>query len=428
MVGMFRGRFGGGVESAFDKPLVKRASFKGVVEEDEWSQEDEKLPINPPRYIKMGVELDPHTGEEIGDFYLPFDNREQEPACIVIGGAGSGKSTCITRVFSELAFDYGRSVLVLDSKNQYKFADQPNDNPKHLEILATQGESPRGIPKISCFVPQYIIEEEGEQFCMDNYSYTSSFKLKIGECKGEGLLLLGGKDTEGKTYVNLLISCMALVKRRDGVVSLDALVEEIEAKALEKKGYNKSADALIAMLDSLVDTSVIGDKGTSVTDMMHEPKPARKSGELFVFNVAGAGPDDPRTKGMLVCILNGMSQTLKTQLNVQPVLVLEEASTYFGKDSSTQLKRAFNNLHYVVGRSLGIFRIYVYQRATQIPNKLLEDEGISIVIECVKNFTLRSGEQMVGSGIAKVHIKNTVFMPSNYFLVKVTPPKCKLIS
>lgn len=420
--GIKMGRIGG----PFNKRLVKRPSFLPDVVD---IQESNKLVIDPPRSIKLGIIINHMTGEEMGDFYLPFDTREHETGVIIIGATGSGKSVALGRIHSELAFQYSRSQTIFDFKNQYRLAYKPNDNPKHVEILKANGERPRGVNAVRCFLPVHIIDRWGEEFCKLNYGYSDTWRMSINDCDAAGLLMLGQKETEGRGYVNILDAAMTVVRRRDGKITIDSLTDELEAMKEELPGSKKSVDALTSMMATLVKTRVLADKGNNILELMHPPKKPGLGGEFFVFNLAGAGPDDIQTKGMLVNLLNGICHTLKTRLDVQPVLGLEEASVFFGRDSiNPYLKGALNQLHYVVGRTEGILRIYVFQKKEQVPIGLLDDKGVSIVIETMNNFTLGNGESIFGAGYAKIYMRNLTFMPSDVSLVRILPPKCQILS
>lgn len=424
MVKLFNASMGN-VKSPFSGRLVKRPSFK---QDMAGVRDDNRIIVDPPRFIKLGIALDPMTGVPIGPFYLPFDEREHEPAVLVIGGSGSGKSVCMGRIHSELAFQYSRSQTIFDFKNQYRLSHLPNDDPKHIEILKNNGESPKGIRKVTCFLPIHIIDRWGEDFCRANYNYSDTWRMSINDCDASGLLMLGQKETEGRSYVNLLDAIMAVIRRRDGKITIDSLLAELEATKDEQPGSKKSADAIGSMIDALVKTRVLADKGNDIMELMHPPRKPGLGGDFFVFNLSGAGPDDIQTKGMLVNLINGICHKLKTNLHVQPVIGIEEASTFFNKSSSPYLINALSQLHFVVGRTEGIFRIYVYQKKEQIPLGLLEDKGIPIVIETLNNFTLGNGQQLFGTGYAKVYMRNMGFMPSDASLIRVLPPKCKIIS
>ncbi len=415
----------GNFQAPFRQRLVKRPAF---VQDNSQIRDNNRLVVDPPRFIKLGVELDPMTGNPIGDFFLPFDTREHEPAAIVIGGAGSGKSTCLARIHSELSFQYGRSQTIFDFKNQYRLSYLPNDDPKHIAILKENGESPKGIGSVQCFLPVHIIDRWGEDFCRANYNYTSTWRMSINDCDAAGLLMLGQKDIEGRGYVNLLDAIMSVLRRRDGKLTIDSVKNELEAIKDEQPASKRSADSLLMMIDTLVKTRVLADDGNSIMELMHAPRKPGKGGDFFIFNLSGAGPNDIQTKGMLVNLINGICHTLKTHLEVQPVIGIEEASTFFGRQSSEYLKAALSQLHYVVGRTEGIFRIYIYQKKEQIPEGLLDDKGVPIVIETLNNFTLGNGEQKFGSGLAKVYLRHMTFMPQDAKLVRILPPKCKIIS
>jgi hypothetical protein len=424
MTQLFRARLGG-ARSPLSGRLVKRPSFvKNMTE----VRENNKLMIDPPRFIKLGIDLDPITGEELGPFYLPFDSREHEPAMLIFGGSGSGKSTCLARIHSELSFQYSRSQTIFDFKNQYKLAYMPNDNPKHIEILNRYGEVPRGVPKVQCFLPSHIVDRWGEDYCMANYNYTDTWKMGINDVDPSGLLMLGQKETENRGYVNMLDAIMAVIRKRDGKITIGSLKAEIEANQDELSGAKRSGDALLMMIDSLVKLGVLADVGNDVLTLMHPPRRPGIGGDFFVFNLSGAGPDDIQTKGILINMINAICHRLITNLHVQPVIGIEEASSFFGKDSAKNMLSALSQMHYVVGRSEGIFRIYVYQKKEQVPLGIEDDKGTPLVIETVNNFTLGNGQPLFGAGFAKVTIKDMIFMPSDNHIIRVLPPRCKIIS
>ena len=422
MVRLFNASMGK-VRSPFATRLVKRPSYQ--LDKNQII-EGNKLPIDPPRFIKLGIQLDPNTGQEIGDFYLPFDDREHEPAALIWGGSGSGKSVALARIESEISFNYSRSILIFDFKNQYRYAYLPNDNPRHIEILKAHGEAPRGISNTKCFLPIHVVNKYGDEFCKLTYGYTDTWKLTLNDCDTAGLLMLGQKELEGMAYILFLESAITTVRKRDGVITIASLIDELSASKEEEGTSKKSVDTIIGMIKALSKMGILTDKGNSVLELMHPPRRPGLGGDVFIFNLAGAGPDDIQTRGILINLLNGICHSLKNKINIQPVLAIEEASSFFSREATQNMKTALNQLHYVMGRSLGIFRLYIYQRKNQIPLDLMDDKGVSILIETMNNFQLGNGQQLSGAGIAKVTIRDVTFMPNDLFLVKILPPRCKV--
>lgn len=335
-------------------------------------------------------------------------------------------SVALARIESEISFNYSRSILIFDFKNQYRFAYLPNDNLKHVEILRMHGETPRGINSTKCFLPVHVVNKYGDEFCKLTYGYTDTWSLTLNDCDTAGLLMLGQKELEGMAYILFLESAITTIRKRDGIITIDSLIDELSALKEEEGTSKKSVDTIIGMVRALEKMGILSDKGNSILELMHPPRRPGLGGDVFIFNLAGAGPDDIQTRGILINLLNAICHTLKNKINVQPVIAIEEASSFFSKESSQNMRTALNQLHYVMGRSLGIFRLYIYQRKNQIPLDLFDDKGVSILIETMNNFQLGNGQQLSGAGIAKVTIRDVTFMPNDVFLVKILPPRCKV--
>ncbi len=94
---------------------------------------------------------------------------------------------------------------------------------------------------------------------------------------------------------------------------------------------------------------------------------------------------------------------------------------------------AFNILQYTMGRTLGIFRIYVYQTEAQMPKDLKESDTMPIHIKLQQYLKLTDpfGEptgEINKPGLAIVTIKNVGFMRNQDFFVQILPPKCDIRS
>lgn len=393
--------------------------------------------IDAPRSVFLGIRLDEATGEEIEEFHLPLDDESHETSIAFIGGSGSGKTVGITRFLDELRWDYGRSVLIFDSKNQYIHMNEPNKDEKHIKILEEYGEKPRGVNNLRIYVPNHIIKKDGTEYCKMMYEYTNTWIIKTGNVDATGLLLLGNKELSGKDYVLILGGVVDSLKedaRENGVkFTIDNLIAQLEMEKEEMSAKKRSTDTLEVMIDALVKAGIISDDGNEILELFHKPK--RRDGEVVIFNTAGSSPDDMQTKGLIANMISSICQELKLHINrktkipyYQPIIVVEEASIYYGRKTESKLLEAFNQLQNVMGRSAGILRTYVYQNEKQAADGLLDNDNMQIIINTKQSIILKDGmgTQMHGKGLAWVKIRNVSFMPDTEFLIKILPPKCEI--
>lgn len=397
-----------------------------------------------PRTIKLGIQLDKETGEPTGEFNLPMDDEAHETAIVFIGASGTGKTVGVTRIVDEMRRQYGRSVLIFDSKNQYKFMNKPNKDPNHIRILEEWGEVPSSAGNLRIYIPYHILRKNGKVFCETQYEYTNTWVIKTNQVDAAGMLMLGNKDTEGKDYVNLLAAIVDEMRERERdehiPFNLETLKGEIRAEQEKGDGKERSTKSLLAMLDILERTSMISDDGNEIMELFHEPK-RKEAGDVMIFNTAGSSPEDIQTKGLITNMINGVCYELKKYINLKtkkpmykPIILAEEASVYYGSKSDNRLIRAFDHLQNVVGRSLGIMRIYVYQNDKQPAKGLIDNDNVQIIIKTVQSLNLEDEygnipeypEQISGKGLAIVTIRNVSFMDDATFYVQILPPRCDI--
>lgn len=440
-VTLFGANVMGGTRSPFKGNIQKRPHFNNDVVQVMEPVEDPV--IEAPRTILLGRRLDKETGEDMGPFHLPIDDIDHEPSILVEGGPGTGKSVCIARMFSELVLE-GRSGILCDFKGQYANMNAPNRNEKHIEILSNFGEVPRGLGKIDVWLPNHIIERKGEEYCKLKYNYNKRYIIRTEDMDAGGLLLLGGKSTEGKDYVMLLDTLLASLKKgaREGMVqfTLDTIVDELNTLKEDVDGTKRSVNVLEIMLHNLMVSGVISDNGTSIFDLIDKPRRDGKPGKVSIFNTGAAGPDDVQSKGVIANFVNALCNSLMTEWEIidgervnayRPILFIDEASTYFNSYSSQMVMSAFNLLQYVDGRTLGICRAYVYQTQAQMPKNLKDSDTMPIYIKLQQFLDLVDLQgNIVGQinrpGLAKISIKNVSFMQNQEFYVQILPPKCDI--
>lgn len=432
----------GGVQTPFRRNIAHRPHFdKSKVKYESPVIVEPK--INAPRTILLGRRLDKETGEDMGPFHLPIDDISHEPSMLIEGGSGSGKSVCIARIFSEMIYE-GRSGTLCDFKGQYATMSNPNRNEKHLKILEEFGEVPRGLGEIDVWLPNHIVDRKGEDYCKFKYGYNKRYIIRTEDMDAGGMLLLGGKATEGKDYVMLLDTVLATLKKgaREGLVefTLDTIIDELNTLKEDVDGTKRSVDVLQIMLHNMITTGVIADKGTDIFELIDKPNKHGKSGKVSIFNTGAAGPDDIQSKGVMANFISALCNSLMTEWEVvngerinayRPILFIDEASTYFNSYSSNMVMSAFNLLQYVDGRTLGICRGYVYQNTAQMPKNLKDSDSMPIYIKLQQFLDLVDLQgNVVGQinrpGLAKVSIKNVSFMQNQDFYVQILPPKCDI--
>lgn len=399
--------------------------------------------IHAPRTLLLGRRLDKETGEDMGPFYLPIDDLWHEPSLVLEGGSGSGKSVALARIVSELILE-GRSIILCDYKGQYSTMVNPNTNPDHLAILEEYGEEPIGMGNIDVWLPNHIVNRLGPDYCSLKYNYNKTYTIRTEDVDAGGLLLLGGKELQGKDYILLFDTLLATLKRdaRNGSVKYDiaTILDELAEIREHVDGTKRSVNVIEIMLHNLVKVGVIADDGNNIFEMLEKPKMDGKPGKLSIFNTGAAGPSDIQSNGIMANLINGMMLSLMTEwermdgkeVNAwRPGFFVDEASTYFDRNSSSNIMSAFNNLQYVNGRTLGIFRGYVYQTKAQQPKDLTDSDTLPIYIKLQQSLPLYDSmgmqvDELNDKGLAIVSIKNVGFMKNQSFYVRILPPKCDI--
>jgi len=444
MVEMFPYGIGTGVATPFSGRLVRRPQFSAVIRPPEQIVElpkKEETVIHAPRTLLLGRRLNKETGEDMGPFYLPIDDLWHEPSMVIEGGPGTGKSVSFARIVSELILE-GRSVILCDFKGQYSVMSKPNTNPDHIKILKEFGEKPTGMGNIDVWLPNHIVNRLGEDYCKLKYNYDKTYTIRTEDMDAGGLLLLGNKATEGKDYVLLFDTLLATLKKdaRAGELkySIETIIELLNDLKENITGTKRSVNVLEIMLHNLVSAGVIADDGNTIFEMIERPKSDGSPGKLSIFNTGAAGPSDIQSKGIMANLINGLMMSLMTEwervdgkeVNAwRPGFFVDEASTYFSKSSSDMVMSAFNNLQYVNGRTLGIFRGYVYQTKAQQPKDLTDSDTLPIYIKLQQSLPLYDSDGMQvdelnDKGLAIISIKNVAFMKNQSFYVRILPPKC----
>lgn len=445
---MFPYQIGGGVESSFlHNNIIRRPHFSAqqppepepIIE----LPKKENLTIHAPRTLLLGRRLNKETGEDMGPFFLPIDDLWHEPSLVLEGGSGSGKSVAFARIVSELILE-GRSVIICDYKGQYSVMGEPNSNPDHVAILEEFGEEPMGMGNIDVWLPNHIVNRLGPDYCRLKYRYDKPYTIRTEDMDAGGLLLLGNKAVEGKDYVLLFDTLLATLKKdaRNGSMkyNIETIIDLLNQTKESIEGTKRSVNVIEIMLHNLVTAGVIADNGNSIFEFLEKPKKNGKPGKLSIFNTGAAGPSDVQSKGIMANFINGMMLSLMTEwekidgkeVNAwRPGFFVDEASTYFSKDSPSMVMSAFNNLQYVNGRTLGIFRGYVYQTKAQQPKDLTDSDTLPIYIKLQQSLPLYDSEgiqvdELNDKGLAIVSIKNVSFMKNQSFYIRVLPPKCEI--
>ena len=435
---------GSGAVTPFRTSLMRKQDFRKRVEHVEVVDPEENV-IKAPRRILLGRLLDKETGEDIGPFYLPLDDMSHEPSILIEGGSGTGKSVALSRIFSEFIFT-GRSGIICDFKGQYSVMKEPNKDPHHIKILKEFDEEPMGLGDIDVWLPNHIVIRNGETFCRNKYNYNKKFTIRTEDMDAGGLLMLGGKATEGRDYVQtfdaLLTRIRVDAREGNGKYDLQTILSELEDTKREIPAKKRSIDVIEAMLDNLMSTGVIADDGNAVTELIEKPIGEGNVGKVSIFNTGAAGPNDIQSRGVIANFINGLCYGLMNDFEqidgkmigaYRPVFAIEEASTYFSSSSSPMVLSAFELLQYVMGRTLGICRIYVYQHTKQMPSGLKDSDSMPIYIKLKQSLILtdeygNKTSEINDKGLAEVSIKNVSFMSNQSFFVRILPPKCNVRS
>lgn len=452
--------FNAGVFSANTPLRNNLVPKRQIVDFDDYEEPEVTHEIDAPRIIKLGYELDWETGEplldENGDeqfFYLPFDHESHETSIVLIGSSGSGKTVACTRILDELRRDYGRSVLIVDSKNQYINMRNPNPDKNHLRILEEAGENPEGVENVTVYLPKHVIKKQGTKFCKYKYKYDKTWTIKTGEVDATGLLLLGNKDTTGKDYINTLAGIVDDLKedeRENGIpFTIEVLKDAFKAEIKRVQAKKRSVDVLTVMVDNLQKAGIISDDGNSVMELFHKPKARFNSrtrtwkttgkGDVTIFNTAASGAQDIQTKGLITNMISSVSDKLKLEIDMEnriplyrPIINVEEASQYYGIYSDNDMLQAMNQMQNVMGRTAGILRTFIYQNEKQIASGLLDNDNVQIIIKLYQSIKLPPspmyphGKDVHKKGLAKIQIRNVTFMQDAEFLVQILPPKCEI--
>lgn len=450
--------------SPFKKRLVRRPPPVPQSYDDYLDNEADNLyEVTPPRSIKLGNIVDEYSGELIGEPYmLPIHDELHDPAVVVIGASGSGKTVTVSRLIDELRRDYARSLLILDAKNQYVEMNLANQDEGMCNILRENGEEPEGAENLKVFIPKNIIKKYGEEMAKEMFHYTHTWKIRTSEIDATGLLMIGQKAMSDRDYVNVIAAVIDNLNeemRNTGhETTIDDLMMAMQSEVERVPQKKRSIDPLIAMLDNLHQSSMLGDDGNSVLELLQKPYTrvyktrdgdykyvTKKAGDVTVFNSCG-NPQNITTKGLITNIINSLCNKLifefdkKTRIPLyRPILVIEEASMFYGKKSDSDMVDAISQLQDVVGRSIHCMRIFVYQYREQAISGFLENDNVSCIINMVQSMNLRNhgdpddwkkwtGRQVSMKGLAIVEIRNVSFMPDWISVIQVLPSKCQVRS
>lgn len=363
----------------------------------------------------------------------------------------------VTRLVDELRRNFGRPVLIFDAKNQYSSMTLPNQNVIHCKILEENGEKPEGVENLKTYIPKNMVKKYGEFVCKDRYNYTNLWKIKTSDIDATGMLMLGQKATSDRDYVMSLsgvVDSLKEIERNDGIpFTMDSLMQTLQSEIERISAKKRSLEPLIAMFDNLIQAGMLGDDGNDVLELMHKPYvrildspegyvyKTKKAGDVSIFNTCGT-PNNISVRGFITNIFNALSNKLiycydkKTKLpEYRPIIVVEEASMFYGKYSDGDMIEAIGQMMDVFGRSAGVTRILMYQFKEQAISGLFENDNLNIIIEMFSSIKLkdpetneRTGRQIAKKGLAVVKIRNVDFMPDWEFLVQILPPKCNVQS
>jgi hypothetical protein len=162
-------------------------------------------------------------------------------------------------------------------------------------------------------------------------------------------------------------------------------------------------------------------------------------GDVVIFNTAASGAQDIQTKGLITNMITSICDKLKLEIDTKlriplyrPIIVIEEASQYYGKHSDVNMLQAMNSMQNVMGRTAGILRIYIYQNDKQPADGLLDNDNLQVIIRLYQSIKLPpsdyypQGKDVYKKGLARVQIRNVTFMQDAEWLVQILPPKCEI--
>jgi len=379
--------------------------------------------IVPPRLITIGWQLNRYTGKRMGRMRLPLPAMDQECGVVITGASGTGKSVLVARIIHEMVANrYHRSALIIDAKTQYHKMQYPNENEAHLEKLSEMGEKPQGIKRVESFVPAHLAKRWDDwKFIEKNYHANKVLNVRAKDLSAGGMLAMGNKAAAERTYIKILENALITLGHD---VTVDKLKNTLSAMRFQL-GKKRSVDVLLDMLDNLVALDLIDDDGVNPISLFDRPH-KRRRGRLSIINTTISPPNDVSTVGLLANLFNGMCFELKKHPDIQPVVVIEEGQEYFSKWADPALLEALSNLHFVIGRTCRVFRIFCYQMIGQVPDWLANREGTPIRIHMRKNLELWSGGQKFGVGLGEIEIRNIGFMPDRRFYFECCPPPCAI--
>lgn len=369
-----------GVYSPFNRRL-SRKPHRNVV------NNEKPIMKRPKRAIRIGDHINPFTSEILpGQAYLPLStNRGVRIAFGVFGESGSGKSITLRDLVEYFAYEEGRCVIIFDdTKNQYWPFKFKQDRQKMLDKLKSLNIEPIEIP-VTVYAPAYDEPVLGFKTMQQFKHVDKLLSIKTSALTTASFFELGNIDPSGRMYYNKLMEILNVPPQQRTVEYINTQLENGKSDPTMRK----SISSLTNIFNPLCNMGIIRDDGTDVNEMLHPPQKG-KPGKISVINLSTSAADDCRKSAVVATICQQIfdicRQNAERGIFFEPIVVLDEAKAYIGKQSSLATRNGFSLLH-LQGRAWGIVPIYGLQNQGDVCDWLWQG-NTNYLVEMKKSLPL----------------------------------------
>ncbi len=383
------------------------------------------------RAILVGQQLSPDTGDVIGMGYIPLPNIQGTNESIsVYGESGAGKSLLMRTLIEHYSINEHRCVIIFDpTKNQYWSFNHPQNRQSMVNTLKRNGLEPASIKDIEVYCPIYDQNVVGLKSIERDYHSDKDhlISIRMSGLTAKGFFELGNINPEGRMYQGFLEAALNIPKAEKTVAYLTDYLNML----MSDNTKTRSVASLRNIFEPLTQQGIISDNGTDVRKMLHHPRTDGSPGKISVISMGTSEPNDRRRNALVSSICQQIYDYVKDDINIKPVIVLDEAKELIGndRDVSPATFASFGRLH-LQGRAWGRVMIYGYQDPLDVSKFFGGRKGSPINISMTKSLILSDGKsKLMGTGYGHVYIQGTgdVKVPDMDFLIKTFPCRTRHI-
>ncbi len=341
-------------------------------------------------------------------------------------------SITLRDIVEYFAYEEGRSVIVFDdTKNQYWSFKYKQDRLKMLDKLKSLNIEPIEIPETTVYSPAYDEPVLGFKTMQQFKHVDKLLSIKTSALTVASFFELGNIDPSGRMYYNKLMEILNVPAKER---TIEYINSQLDA-GMSDPTMKKSISSLKNIFNPLCNMGIIRDDGTDVNEMLHPPRKG-KPGKVSVINLSTSVADDCRKSAVVATICQQIfdicRQNAENGIFFEPIVVLDEAKAYIGKQASLATRNGFSLLH-LQGRAWGIIPVFGFQLQSDICEWIFGG-NTNYLIEMKKSFPLLDGGRdennrmtqptvLSGSGFAHIFINGSgdENIPDMDMYVKVLP-------